>query len=98
MLLRSVVKNILNSRTFDVFLWRCDGCIFCRQEEKESTDAVGSADLYCLLLSLAHFYSLRVVAIGTAPFNCFSLLTILHLLLINYRYIMNDIFVVCLFV
>jgi uncharacterized protein (DUF983 family) len=96
MLRKSVVKNILKSRIFDVFLQCCDGCKFCGQEEKESTEAVGSVDVYDLLLSFPYFHSVTVVTIGTATFNYFSLLTLLHLLLINYHYLMNEIF--CLFV
>ena len=88
MLRKSVVKNILNSRIFDVFLQCCDGCKFCGQEENESTEAVGSADVYCLLISLPYFHSPTVVTTGTTTFNYFSLLTLL-LLIINYRYLMN---------
>ena len=90
MLHKSLVNNILNSRIFDVCLQCCDGCKFFGQEEKEITEAVGSAGVCCLLLSLRHFHSLTVVVTtGTATFNCFSLLTLLHLLLIKYRYLMN---------
>jgi len=96
MLRKSVIKNILNSRKFDAFLQCWDGCKFCGQEEKESTEAVGSVDVYGLLLSFPYFHSVTVVTIGTATFNYFSLLTLLHLLLINYHYLMNEIF--CLFV
>jgi hypothetical protein len=76
MLRKSMLKNILNSRIFGVFPQCSVGCKFFGQKEKESPEAVGSADIYSLLLSLPYFYSLTVVTVGMATFNCFSLLTL----------------------
>jgi len=89
MLRKSLIKNILNSRVFDVSLQCCDGCKFCGQDEKENKEAVGYAEVYCLLLSLRYFHTITVITTGTATFNCYSLLTFLHLLLINYRFLMK---------